>query len=76
MDSDPNLVNVLSVGVIMYYKYYVEMSCYLYIISLVFIFISNLEDIIVDKNTIAKKEHVPKLLRSLKKGGNYTAFQI
>ena len=38
-------------------------------------FISNLEDIIVDKNTIAKKEHVPKLLRSLKKG-NYTALQI
>ena len=34
-----------------------------------------MEDIIVDKNTIAKKEHVPKLLRSLKKG-NYTALQI
>ena len=38
-------------------------------------FISNLEDMIVDKNTIAKKEHVLKLLRSLKKG-NYTALQI
>ena len=36
-------------------------------------FISNLEDIIVDKNTLEKKEYVLKLLRSLKKS-NYTAF--